>query len=351
VTFGIAPELNGYDPARTRALFIKTEDELAAVPGVSAVSAAIVPLLAGSNWGTDVRVQGFTKGPDTDSNSRYNEVGPGYFRTLGEPLIAGREFTAADAAGAPKVAIVNEAFAKKFNLGRDAVGKRMSDSSHSESAAENLDVEIVGLVQDAKYSDVKRAVPPVFFRPYRQDERLGRISFYVRTASDPAQLLRAIPATMARLDPNLPVVELKTLPQQVQDNVYLDRMISTLAGAFALLATLLAAIGLYGVLAYTVAQRTREIGLRMALGADGRHVRGMVLAQVGRMTIVGGVIGVAVALGLGHFARSLLFELQEYDPVVVIAAAAALALVALGAGYIPALRASRVDPMHALRYE
>ena len=156
---------------------------------------------------------------------------------------------------------------------------------------------------------------------------------------------------MARLDPNLPVENLKTLPQQVQENVFLDRMISTLAGAFAALATLLAAVGLYGVLAYTVAQRTREIGLRMALGADGRRVRGMVLAQVGRMTVVGGIIGVALALGLGFYARSLLFGLQEHDPMVVAAAVAALTAVALGAGYIPAMRASRIDPMNALRYE
>ena len=351
VTFGVSPKLNGYDAARARSLFERTEDALGAVPGVSAVSAAVVPLLTGDNWGTGVNVQGFTKGPDTDNGSRYNEVGPAYFHALGMPLIAGREFTAADALGAPKVAIVNETFARKFNLGRDLVGKRMSDSAHSDSEPDTLDVEIVGLVQDAKYSEVKREVPPVFFRPYRQDATIGAITFYARTSSDPSQLLRAIPGLMARLDPNLPVENLKTLPQQVQENVFLDRMISTLAGAFAALATLLAAVGLYGVLAYTVAQRTREIGLRMALGADGRRVRGMVLAQVGRMTVVGGIIGVALALGLGFYARSLLFGLQEHDPMVVAAAVAALTAVALGAGYIPAMRASRIDPMNALRYE
>jgi putative ABC transport system permease protein len=153
------------------------------------------------------------------------------------------------------------------------------------------------------------------------------------------------------LDPNLPVENLKTLPQQVRENVFLDRMISTLSAAFAGLATLLAAVGLYGVLAYTVAQRTREIGVRMALGADGGRVRGMVLRQVGLMTLIGGTIGIAAALGLGRAARSLLFELKGHDPVVVAVAALILAAVALGAGYIPALRASRVDPMQALRYE
>jgi ABC-type antimicrobial peptide transport system permease subunit len=147
------------------------------------------------------------------------------------------------------------------------------------------------------------------------------------------------------------VEELKTMPQQVRENVFLDRMISMLAAAFAVLATLLAAVGLYGVLAYTVAQRTREIGVRMALGADGGRVRGMVLRQVGRMVLVGGVVGIGAALGLGRAARSLLFELEGHDPTVVALATALIALVAFGAGYIPALRASRVEPMQALRYE
>jgi predicted permease len=306
----------------------------------------MVPLLAGSNWGTDVSVQGFKKDPDTDANSRYNEVGPGYFRALGVPLMAGREFTDADGLGAPKVAIVNEAFAKKFGLGRDAVGKRMGTDDST-----GLDMEIVGLVQNAKYSEVKQEVPPLFFAPYRQDSTIGAMNFYVRTSLSPEQLVRTIPVVVAKLDPNLPVEELKTMPQQVRENVFLDRMISTLAAAFAVLATLLAAVGLYGVLAYTVAQRTREIGVRMALGADGGRVRGMVLRQVGLMTLIGGVIGVAAALALGRAAKSLLFELEGHDPAVVLTAAAVLAAVALGAGYLPARRASKVEPMQALRYE
>jgi ABC-type antimicrobial peptide transport system permease subunit len=165
------------------------------------------------------------------------------------------------------------------------------------------------------------------------------------------QLLRAIPGVIKKLDPNLPVENLKTMPQQVKDNVFLDRMISTLAAAFALLATLLAAVGLYGVLAYSVSQRTNEIGVRMALGADATRVRRMVLWQVALMTLIGGGIGVAGALALGRAARSLLFQLQGYDPIVIGVAAVVLALVAFGAGYIPALRASRIEPMQALRYE
>ncbi|PYQ87369.1 MAG: multidrug ABC transporter substrate-binding protein [Acidobacteria bacterium] len=347
IMFGLSPELNGYTPARTKQLFERLEEELAALPGVNGVTSALVPLLGGSNWGNDVAVEGFPAGPDTDTNSRFNEVGPDYFRTLGVPLIAGREFRRADGAGAPKVAIVNEAFAKKFNLGRDAVGRRIGNRGDKEG----LDTQIVGLVQNAKYSEVKREVPPLFFRPYRQDDRLGNITFYVRTSLDPEQFLPNVPKVVAKLDANLPVEDLRTMPQQIRQNVFLDRMISVLSAAFAGLATLLAAIGLYGVLAYTVSQRTREIGLRMALGAAPSRVRGMVLRQVGVMTIVGGVIGLTAAIWLGRLAQSLLFEMKGYDPVVLVSAAAALSVVALGAGFVPAHRASQVDPMQALRYE
>jgi putative ABC transport system permease protein len=348
VTFGISPDLSGYDQARAMAFFDRTEQALAAIPGVTGVAAASVPLLAGNNWGSSVSVEGFKRDPDTDAGSRYNQVSAGYFRTLGIPLMAGREFTTADSVTAPKVAIVNEAFTKKFNLGRNAVGKRIG----TEEDKAILDTEIVGVVHDAKYSDVKQKVPPLFFRPYRQAENgVGAMNFDVRSAGDPALILRSLPVVMSRLDPNLPIEDLKTMPQQIRQNVFMDRMISTLAAAFALLATLLASIGLYGVLAYTVSQRTREIGLRMALGADGPRVRRMILKQVAWMTLVGGVLGLAGAYFLGRGAEALLFELKGYDPVVMASAVALLSLIAFGAGYIPAYRASRVHPMVALRYE
>jgi predicted permease len=349
-TFGLSPDLNGYSSDRTRLFFARLEDELRATPGVTAVTVANVPLLAGHNRARGVAVQGFNAGPDTDSNSRYNKVGPGYFSALGIPLIAGREFTDADTLNSAPVALVNQTFVKKFGLGNDAVGKLMGWAP-GQGYRSKLDTTIVGVVEDTKYSDVKQTVPPQFFVPYRQDKGLGRMHVYVRTSDDIAQAASTITAVVKRLDPNLPIEDLETLPEQVRNNTYLDRMITTLSAAFALLATLLAAIGLYGVLAYTVAQRTREIGLRMALGAAPDRVRGMMLRHVAMMTLVGVLLGLVGALGVGEGAQAILFQMTGADPAVLALSAVGLALVALCAGFIPAHRASRVDPMKALKYE
>jgi predicted permease len=345
IVFGISPALNGYEAARSLELFQRLEEELAATPGVTGVTSSLVPILSGSNWGSDVQVQGFQSDPDTDDNARFNRIGPAYFSTLGVPLIAGREFGPSDGMTGEKVAIVNEAFAKKFGLERDAVGKMMSDGD------DELDTQIVGLVQDAKYSQVKDEVPPLFFFPYRQDFSLGFLNFYVRTGGEPEAVMRAIPAVIKRLDANLPVENLKVFEQQVRENTFGERIIGTLSATFATLATILAAVGLYGVLAYSVAQRTREIGLRMALGAGSARVRALVLKQVTRMLVIGGVVGLLGALAVGRAAQSLLFGLEGHDPYVIVAVTVLLSAIALGAAYIPALRASRVDPMQALRYE
>ena len=347
VTFGVSPQLNGYQPEQIRQLMVRITDELAALPGAYSVTGGLVPLLAGSNWGSNVSVEGIRCRTRHRHELALQRSPPrllfhAWHSASGGPRGSPQRMLF----GAPKVAIVNESFARKFNLGTTPVDRMMATGRSS-----TLDVRIVGLVKDAKSSEVKGDVPPLFFRPILQNERIGSLTFYVRTAVDPEAFLASIPKTVARVDPNLPVDELRTLPQQIRENVFLDRFISIMSASFAILATLLAAIGLYGVLAYTVVQRTREIGLRMALGADPSRVRGMVLGQVSRMTIVGGLVGLTAAWWLGRLAQSLLYQMSGSDPIVLVGSAAALALVALAAGFVPALKASRVEPMRALRYE
>jgi predicted permease len=345
VTFSISPFRNGYTHQGSLQLLERLEENLAALPGVTNVTASMNPLLV-SRAEHSVGVEGYQTDPYRDM-APYAKIGPAYFKMLGVPLISGREFTRSDAADRPKVAIINEAFAKKYNLGRDVLGKHIGDGS----GWQHPDMEIVGLVPNAKYGGIGMESLPWFFSPYRQESQIEFISFYVQTSLNPEQLFPGIKKLMAQIDPNLPVENLRTMPQMVRDSDFIQKTFVLLSTAFTCLAVLLAAIGIYGVLAYAVAQRTREIGLRIALGASEAQVRGMVLYKVGIMTLIGVAIGLFLGISIGRTIAFMLYQLQGSDPVVLFSSAIILALVALIAGFIPAYRASKIDPMQALRYE
>jgi predicted permease len=348
VTFALNPRRNGYTPARAQQLFQDLLARLGSTAGVESVSAARVPLLANSNSSQSISVEGYSLTPGERTSANFNEIASGYFRTVGMALLAGRDFTDADVVGAPKVAIVNETFAKHYKLGPNPVGHRMARSSGDHVT---FDMEIVGLVRDAKYSQVRAAVPAVFFVPYRQNDQVGALAFYVKMRRDPDAFVKTVRPLVASFDPNLPLQRLQTMPEQVAQNVSNDRLMSALSASFAALATALAAIGLYGVLAYTVSQRTKEFGLRMALGAAPTGVQWLVLRQVAWLTLIGGSIGLGLAAWAGYLSRALLFEMGSADPVVLAGSLLTLCLVAFAAGYFPSLKASRVDPMRALRWE
>jgi predicted permease len=346
--FGVSPAMNGYDVERARQVLDGIQDELRGYPGVIGVTASRVRLISGSASMSDFRLQGVAYAPEDDDSAYYNYVGTDYLRTLGIPLVAGREFLPSDAIGTPKVAIVNEAFLQRNKVGRDVIGKRLQRMGRSDG----FDIEIVGVAANSAYDDVKKDDrSPLVLMPYRQDPDLAGANIYARTSGSEQDLLAALPRIVRNVDPDLPVATPQTMRAQVLENVAIDRFVTMMSAAFAALATLLAALGLYGVLAYTVTQRTREFGLRMALGAQGKNVRRLVLRQVGSMTAVGAVIGVAIAVVLSRVAESLLFQMTARDPWVFAGAAVALTTVALLAGLVPAQRAARVDPMTALRYE
>ena len=345
ITFEINPALNGYVHARSMALFEQLEDRLAATPGVMSVSAATIPMLGGSFARNTVTVEGFAAGADDDVAVNYTHVGEEYFKTLGIPVVNGREFTRSDNDASPKVAVVNESFTRRFGLGANAVGKRMALGRNRPLA-----IEIVGVVRDTKYNDIRQRAVAQFFLPYRQVEA-GSLTFYVRSALDSALMAKAIVSTMKSLDPNLPVETLRTMEAQVDTRIAPTRVLTSLASAFALLAIVLAGIGLYAVLAQSVAQRVREIGIRVALGAHSGDISSMVVRQVGRMTVIGIVFGLGAAIAIGRLARTLLFGVESANPALLVAAAVGIVCVAAAAAAIPTWRAVRVDPVVALRAE
>ena len=275
-------------------------------------------------------------------------VTPDYFKTLNIPILQGRDFRMTDANGAPKVCIVNDKFARRFFKDGLAVGRHVGMGG---DPGTKLDIEIIGVVRDTKYESMRDEVPLLVYRPYNQVEFVLGMMVYVRTARQPEQAFSSIRQVANALDPNLPVFQMKTLEAQQEESLITERLVATLSSGFGILATLLAAIGLYGVMAYTVAMRTREIGVRMALGATASNVVWLVMREVLLLAGIGIAIGLPAAWALTRFAKSQLYGIEPNDALTIVLSTAGIAVVAILSGYIPARRATLVDPMRALRWE
>jgi predicted permease len=345
--FSVDPALNGYDRERSIALFTGMQDQLAALPGATSVAAAVVPAMTESMWSSTVRVQGYEGKEGEDLNPAVNAVAPGYFATMGMPLVMGRDFRASDVEGAPQIAVINESMAKYFWGKENPIGKRFGWGRDDGT----FPIEVVGVVRDSKFATLRDEVPRFVYTPWTQQEFLDTMTFYVRTAGEGAGRPNAVRQVVQRLDPNLPIFDMKTMEAQVDESLFLERLVASLSLLFGALATVLAAVGLYGVMSYTVSRRTREIGIRMALGAARTSVLWMVLGEVAAMAAAGIVLGLPIAIGLSRFVASQLYGLSPTDPITLAVATVILGSVAMLAGYMPARRATRVDPMLALRYE
>ncbi|HEV2298353.1 MAG TPA: ABC transporter permease [Candidatus Acidoferrales bacterium] len=346
--FTLGPELDGYKPAQTVSLFDQLRQQIAALPGVRSVGTAMIPIFQSDDSSGNFTFEGYQAKSEEDTDCQTNWVSPFYFSGMGIPLMAGREFTEADGAAAPKVAIINEKLAKRFFAGRDPVGLRLAFGG---GVKVKPDVEIVGVVQNSKHDGVRDEISPFVYLPYAQFDKLGFGTFYVRTRQDPTALSSEVRQLVAGRDARLPVLQMKTLAEQADDSVFADRMVTFLSLCLGALAALLAAIGLYGVMAYVVARRTHEIGIRMALGAQRKDVLRLILGQGARLAVIGIAIGIAAGLGLAQFLASQLYGVSAYSPLAFVGVAILLAIVALTACYIPARRAMRTDPIVALRYE
>ena len=346
LAFSVDPSLNGYDLTRRFAVFEQIRDEVAAEPGVRSVSLAEVALMTDSNNSSTVKVDGYEAKDGEDMNPNFNAVAPGFFSTMGIPLVAGRDFTEADGPGAPLVAVVNETFVRYFFGDKDPLGRRFRRGRNDE-----LVMEIVGVVKDGKMATLREEPVRFVYLPYRQQDDIGAMTFYARMAIDPEPLAPRMRAAVGRVDGTLPVTDLKTMRAQIGESLFVERLVAALSAAFGLLATLLAALGLYGVMSYAVSLRTREIGIRVALGADRATVLAMVLKEVAVLAVIGVAVGLPSGYGLGRLVETQLFGLTARDPLTFVLATVTLLATALVAGYIPAARATRVHPMVALRYQ
>ena len=346
MSFRIEPSLSGYQGQRAIAIMDTLRQQVAALPGVRAVAMTQTPVLVGSSWKSGVAVAGYQPKEGEDAPN-VDSVGPGYFVAMGMPLVAGRDLQISDDAAAPRVAVVNETFARYYYGDANAIGR----SFYFVGDASKTPVQIVGVAKDGKYAAVKEEKQRFVFCPYAQRyiALLGCMSFFVRTAADPSLIAPVLREAVHQIDANLPVTGLRTMEQQVDENLFAERIVSLLSVFFGLLATVLAAIGLYGVMSYAVTRRTPEIGVRLALGANPTDVLRLILREVAILTAAGIAIAAPLYFSLAKLAKSLLFGVAPNDAKVLAAAAIVLALTALAAGFLPAARAARVDPLMALR--
>jgi predicted permease len=347
IGFSISPKLNGYSAERTAALARELADRLRALPGVSSVTAAELPTLTNTIAGANVTVAG----APADLNAgrvRRNGIGPAYFGTLGIPLLAGRDFAWSDDGTAAKVAIVNEAFSRRYFGTKSPLGGRFAFGNGRDGRPE---MSIVGVVANSKSGEVTETDDPFVYYPYPQNPKVGSLTFYVRSSQAPDALAGALRSELKAVDPQLPLSDLKTLEAQIGDSLVTQRLIVLLSASFGALAALLAALGIYGVLAFAVAQRRQEIGVRVALGADPAAVRRLVLGEVLRFLVIGAAVGLPAAYALARAVSSILFGIGAGDPRIFAAGIALLTAVAFAAAFPPALRAARVSATDALRSE
>jgi predicted permease len=344
VLFRVNPSLNRYDDQRTAALIEEITRQLEGVPGVRAVAVSNLPLLANSVNSTSIFVQGRTYAERQHDSINVLAISPEYFTTMEIPLAAGRAFTDRDNRTAPRVVIINETAARQYFPGENPIGRRFGSSPEQSGQ-----LEIVGILRDAKYDRVRAAVPPTMYVPHLQ----GRPStvFHVRTAADAAASVAAIRDTVRRIDANLPLMDVATQAEQVDKNLAQERVIAQAYAMFGGLAMLIASIGLFGLMSYSVARRTNEIGIRMALGAQRRDVLRLVMGESMALVVIGVGLGLAAALAASRLVVTLVFGLAATDAVTMLAATTALIVVSALAGYLPARRAARVDPLVALHYE
>jgi predicted permease len=346
VTFEIAPELNGYTPEQSRALFGKLETALQNMPGAEAATASVMSVLSGNMWGNRVHVEGRPP-DDRESQALVNAVSPGYFGKMGIPLVAGREFQQSDTAPGMNSAVVNEAFARHFFGGANPLGRSFSEPARQG----RRQFQIVGIVRDTKYASLRERPQRVYYLPYQQSNIAGSLVFYVRTTLPRETAFRQIRAIVREHDPDLPVDRLRTIGEQIALSAASERVIVQLSAAFAILATLLAMLGLYGVVSNSVTRRTREIGIRMALGARTGRIGAMIFGEVAWLAAAGMAAGLPMALWLGKYSQAQLYGVEWSDPAVIAASVACLAVAAAAAALVPVRRAARTSPVEALRYE